>query len=284
MGHGELRWTETQPAAGGATTRSAGYGNAVDRPADVAIAREGGRSGAVRLRDPRVETRGDSRADVRVTDDERARFLDIVLGADETAPTRFVDALRDGGVEISTVYLELLGPTAVSLGDMWVEDTCDFFDVTVAVGRLQRVVRELGQAFVATSPGTAPAGRVLLSCLPGDQHTLGMYMVAEFLLRDGWGVRVGTPVTADELAAVLRDEWFDVVGFSAACDVRLLALRHEVAAVRRHSRNPDVRVLVGGRVFVEHPELAARVGADAFATSAEDAPDRARALLGSRAS
>lgn len=259
MGQGERYWTGTQgPAAQpvvsrGLNTRAATSAGTTERRA--------------------------TRHTERVRADDRARFLELVLGPDDAAPAALVDVLLRRGVEVGAIYLELLGPTAVALGDMWNEDTCDFFDVTVAVGRLQRTVRELGQEFVSANTAAEPAGRVLLSCLPGDQHTLGMYMVAEFLLRDGWGVRVGTPVTGGELAALLQDEWFDVVGFSAACDVRLLALRHEVAAVRRHSRNPNVRVLVGGRVFVEHPELAARVGADAFATSAADPPSRARALL-----
>ncbi|GJG86887.1 hypothetical protein tb265_20680 [Gemmatimonadetes bacterium T265] len=265
VGHGELRWTEPQAAPPPAAPRAPN-----PRPAAY-------------LGDADRRPDGHAR---RVRDGDRARFLELVLGPDDAASTAFVDVLLRRGVEVGAIYLDLLGPTAVTLGEMWVEDTCDFFDVTVAVGRLQRAVRELGQGFVMSGdpahPDAAGAGRVLLSCVPGDQHTLGMYMVAEFLLRDGWGVRVGTPATADELGALLRDEWFDVVGFSAACDARLLALRHEVAAVRRHSRNPHVRVLVGGRIFVEHPELAARVGADGFATSAADAAGRARALLGTR--
>lgn len=275
MGHGELRWMEA-PAAGLPSTASQA---AAPRGAGARAAYNAPYAGAPHTG---YERRADRHGE-RVRDGDRARFLDLVLGPDDAAPQALVRALLARGVEVGAIYLELLGPTAVALGEMWVEDTCDFFDVTVAVGRLQRAVRELGQGFVTSGAGVAggaePAGRVLLSCLPGDQHTLGMYMVAEFLLRDGWGVRVGTPATRDDLGALLRDEWFDVVGFSAACDARLLALRHEVAAVRRHSRNPHVRVLVGGRIFVEHPELAERVGADACAASAADAPSRARALL-----
>jgi methanogenic corrinoid protein MtbC1 len=210
---------------------------------------------------------------------DRERFLDLVLGADDAAPAAYIDALVRCGVTVGDVYMELLAPTAVELGRMWEDDACDFVDVTLAVGRMQRAVRELGHGFVGSAPVTQAAGRVLLSAMPAEQHTLGLFIVAEYLLRDGWHVRVLTPDTPAELAAVMRGEWFDVVGFSAACDSRLLALRHEVSAVRRHSRNRQVRVIVGGRIFVEHPDLVGRVGADGSAATAADAPVCARALV-----
>ena len=214
---------------------------------------------------------------------DREAFLEAALGVDDLAAAAFVDALVRRGVSVGTIYMELLAPTADALGRMWDEDSCDFVDVTLATGRLQRAVRELGHGFVGAAPAGQAAGRVLLSALPGEQHTLGLFMVAEFLLRDGWHVRVLTPDTPAELAAAVRDDRYDVVGFSAACDSRLLAMRREIAAVRRHSRNPHVGVVVGGRIFVEHPDLVGRVGADGSAATAADAPYCARSLLVARA-
>jgi methanogenic corrinoid protein MtbC1 len=225
-------------------------------------------------------------AEGSLTAAERDQYLDVVLYGDDAEAAGFVTRLCARGVDVGAVYLGLLAPTAVRLGEMWEDDQCDFFDVTVATGRLQRAVRELGQDFAASggrsSEADPGAGKMLLSAMPGDQHTLGLFMVAEYLLRDGWGVRVATPATSAELAGVVRDHPFDVVGFSAACDARLLALRHEIAAVRRHSRNANVAVLVGGRIFVDHPDLVGRVGADGFAATAADAPRCARALSGAR--
>ena len=218
--------------------------------------------------------------DVRaVSGEDLLEFLARVLGTDEDSATAHVRSLVARGVAIEAVYVDLLVPTANALGQMWCTDACDFLDVTVGLGRMQRVLRELSADFVANAPPKGDAGRVLLSCMPGEEHTLGLYMVAEFFIRDGWGVSLGAPVSEVDLVHLVRGEWFDVVGFSAACETRLTRLRREIASVRRHSMNRDVRVLVGGRLFVEHPHLVDRIGADACILDAREAPTSARRLV-----
>lgn len=104
-------------------------------------------------------------------------------------------------------------------------------------------------------------------------------MVAEFLIRDGWGVSVGPPILEADLLQLLRDEWFDVVGFSVTCESRLSHLQREIRRVRASSRNAQIGVIVGGRVFNERPELVARVGADGSAADASGVPEQARRLV-----
>ena len=127
-------------------------------------------------------------------------------------------------------------------------------------------------------------GNVLLTCVPGEQHTLGAIIVAEFMLRDGWRVLVGAPWTEADLLAMVSSEWFDVIGFSVGCENRLSTLKREICRLRSSSRNPNVRVMVGGKVFVDDHEMVSRVGADAYAVDAREAPVIARALLAAIAS
>ena len=214
-----------------------------------------------------------------ISEDDLFEFVARVLGVDEDGATDHVRTLVTRGVTIEAVYVDLLAPTANALGQMWSADTCDFMEVAIGLGRMQRVLRELSKDFVGSAPTSSDGGRVLLSCIPGEQHTLGLYMVAEFFIRDGWGVSLGAPVSDADLVHLVSSEWFDVVGFSAACDTRLIRLRREIASVRRHSMNRNVRVLVGGRLFVEHPHLVDRIGADACVTDAREGPTCARGLV-----
>jgi methanogenic corrinoid protein MtbC1 len=210
-------------------------------------------------------------------------FVRVSLEPDENLARSFVDSLLGRGVSVQSIYLDLLAPAARVLGDMWDEDTCDFVEVTTAVGRLQLVLRDLSQMFVRDRPEEELAGRVLLACLPGEQHSLGLFMVAEFFVRDGWEVHVGPPLSGEALLADVRSTWYDIVGFSASCDSRLDNLKREIRRVRQASQNQEVLIFAGGRAFNDNPDLLARLGADGSAPNAELAPERARQLLSCRA-
>lgn len=214
-----------------------------------------------------------------VTADEVLRFVDLVRHRDDAHAPQFVRAMLATGVPVEAVYLDLLAPAARALGDMWTNDECDFVEVTVALGRMQRLLRDLSQLFLSEGGQTEAVGSVLLTCLPGEQHTLGIIMVGEFLLRDGWRVLVGAPWTEGDLLTMVGTEWYDVIGFSVGGANRLSTLRRDIRRLRAASRNPHIQIMVGGQVFADAPDLASSVGADANADSARDVPTVARALL-----
>lgn len=214
-----------------------------------------------------------------LSDEDVQSFVRAVRGADDQGAVQFVRRVIADGASIEAVYLDLLAPSARRLGEMWDEDECDFVEVTVALGRMQRLLRDLSQVFLADAGQAEPVGSVLLTCVPGEQHTLGIIMVGEFLLRDGWRVLVGAPWTDGDLLAMVGTEWYDVIGFSVGCEARLTSLRRDIRRLRSASRNPNVQIMVGGPVFANDPTLADQVGAHAIAATAREAPRVARALL-----
>ncbi len=214
-----------------------------------------------------------------LSDADVTTFVAAIRGVDDALAVQYVRGLMAAGTSIESVYIDLLAPTARRLGSLWEADECDFVEVTVAMGRIQRLLRDLSQHFLADAARTETVGNALLTCVPGEQHTLGVIIVAEFLLRDGWRVLVGAPWTEGDLLAMVANESFDVIGFSVGCENRLSALKREIHRLRAASRNPNVRVMVGGKVFIDEPDMVTRVGADAYAVDARDAPKTARALL-----
>ena len=206
-------------------------------------------------------------------------FVDVVLRNDEAPLNASVRDYLDRGMSIESVYLDLLAPAARHLGFLWDEDLCDFSCVTLATGRLQQLLQELSPAFGSVVGFPTNGRRVLLVPAPGEQHTFGLSMVAEFFVRAGWEVVGGQGSHHTEAVELVQDGWFDVVGFSVGSEARLDWLKSCIAAVRDRSRNPSIGVLVGGPIFTLEPEQASRVGADGTATDGQQAPLVAERLV-----
>jgi methanogenic corrinoid protein MtbC1 len=211
-------------------------------------------------------------------------FVARVTTGSERGASDAVDAWRQRGLTVERIFLELFTPTARRLGAMWEDDVADFATVTVGLGRLQRLLRELSQAFGSEVEHPQNGRRVLL-CQPDDeQHSFGLAMVAEFFRRDGWEVRGGPAGSGIDPVAMVRREWYDAIGISVGSERRLDWVASRIAAVRRASRHSSIVVIVGGPIFTLHPEWVARIGADAAPADGAVAPSIAETILSRRAS
>jgi len=217
-------------------------------------------------------------------------FTELLLGDDTTEAARYLSALRRDGASLEDIYLNLFGPAACYLGHLWEQDIRDFVDVTLGTGRLQQFVWDFGAEF-QDFPSPEDAGdageqwtrdkrrRALLLPIPGEQHTFGLTLMAEFFRRAEWEVRGWPLLEESELINLVRNEWFALVGISVGGEVSLAGLGSLIRDVRRHSNNRSVGVMVGGPIFVRQPGLAKQVGADATAVDARQAVDQAESLL-----
>jgi methanogenic corrinoid protein MtbC1 len=206
----------------------------------------------------------------------------LTYANDELVLRRLLHDLRAGGCAIERLYVELLAPAARELGLMWEDDLCDFTDVTVGVGRLQQLLRELSPAFGAEIEHPQDGRRILLLPAPGEQHTLGASMAAEFFRRAGWDVSGGVSGTGLDPVQAVQSEWFDILGLSAGQETRVDWLRDCITTVRQVSRNRAIGILVGGPLFIVAPEYGAAVGADTTVTDGQAGPGLAESLLASR--
>lgn len=193
-----------------------------------------------------------------------------------------VEALMAGGVTVETIYLHLLAPAARRLGAWWDEDACDFVDVTMGLWRCQEIVHALSALIPGAAPVVGAERRALFAPAPGEQHGFGALMVEEFFRRAGWQTWSVPALDADELVALVSGRAFDIVGLTVSVERHVAALQHSITAVRLASRNPNIIVLVGGRVFTETPALAAEIGADGTAADGALAVALADRLLNQR--
>lgn len=217
--------------------------------------------------------------EVAPTDAEVRAFAQLVLARDDRPATELIDGLRARGASVEGLFLHLLAPAARHLGALWEQDLCDFTEVTIGVGRMQQIMRELSPVFGIEVEHPPHGLRILLAPAPGEQHTFGLSMVAEFFRRAGWEVVGGTSAADSDPVDMVESVWFDVIGISVGNETRLDWLTNGISSVRRASLNQSIGVMVGGPIFREHPEYVALVGADATAVDGRHAPALAESLL-----
>jgi methanogenic corrinoid protein MtbC1 len=231
-----------------------------------------------RLKDALDSVSGGGSPTLLPTIEQVTELARLAIARDEAACQVYVDGLLEQGMTLETVYKNLLVPAARRLGEFWLEDYCDFSDVTVGVIRLQRIQRSLSSEFrrvgssrAATAVSKLAGRRALIVPMPCEHHTFGATLIQDFFARAGWDVS-GWPMASDtELVNTVRHETFDMVGITVSCDNRLQDLSALITLVRRASRNKSMVVAVGGPPFLADPVRAAAVGADATGSTGPEA-------------
>ncbi len=209
--------------------------------------------------------------DERLGPETTESFARMVLSDDSESLIVFVGGLLQSGVPMETIFVDLMIPAAQLLGDYWDDDNISFADVTIGLGRLQQVVRTLRWKPQEAEGPDHSAPSAIFAPVSSEQHTFGLFIVEESFRRAGWRTWIETSGLQDDAVEMVRHHWFDLIGLSAHSDCQTDELASTIAAIRKASRNRGLFVLVGGRLFIESPELVSVVGADATAPSGGEA-------------
>lgn len=203
-----------------------------------------------------------------ITTTDVMAFAPLAFEVEADELLAFVEQVRLRGHSVEDLCCDLLAPAARVIGEWWVDDRASFFDVTMALWRLQEVVHELSARVPPPLVGGAPRRRALFAPMPGDQHGFGTLLLEEVFVRAGWITdRLSDPRALD-LADRVAADWFDLAGLTVSCDSHIGALPAVIATIRAASRNPRLRVMVGGPALLRDPSIATRVGADGTARDA----------------
>lgn len=202
---------------------------------------------------PCIDTRGPP------TDGEVAELAQVACRQDLPGALAFVETIVRQGVSLEVALLHLVAPAARLLGEEWEADETSWGEVTIGLGTLQQVVHIFGPRF---SPEAPDRGLVVLVTVSHEQHTLGLYMLAEFLRRASWEVQVDPNIAEAELIELVEFTHVEMVGISLSNTDVVPSLGKLVAAIKRASRNPHIAVALGGSLDLSAE--AKQIGALSF--------------------
>jgi excisionase family DNA binding protein len=203
------------------------------------------------------------------------RLESRLVAGDAPGAWSVVEAAMAAGAELDEIYLEVLTPAMVSIGERWAAGELDISIEHRATGIAMRIVGRIGPRF--NRRGRA-RGVVALGAPAGAFHALPIAMLGDMLRLRGWEVSdFGVDVPSASIAHVVR-ETSDLlaVGLSAMSSDNLGSLADACAAAR--AVDPEVLLIVGGHA-VHGDDHARELGADAYAAGG----DEMHTLLAARA-
>ncbi len=198
-------------------------------------------------------------------------FTDACRLGDSLRVNRIVDSLIAQGFSQERIFLDLITPAARHLGALWDSDLCSFTDVTCGLANMHHVIYRLGYEFRDGPHVKGEKSNVMMCCAPGSMHLLGVSIVGDLFRREGASVVIEVSSTKEELVRAVSNEWFDVIGISVATESQLLNLKSLVQDLRKSSGNPNVKVLLGGPIFMLMDATADMFGADIVSNNAHEA-------------
>ncbi len=229
---------------------------------------------------PDVDSR---KTGVPISSDEVKHFAELLIHSSNDICLGYIQALRLEGRDLNEIYLDLIAPAARRLGCYWELDEQSFTTVTLALGRVQRIMQELSPDFRNNeSEYKTLSGKALLFAMPHSQHTMGVLMLSEFFIQAGWDVMTVSNPSSEEILSLCRDQAFDIVGISISYELQWDAMQELVQAIRQCSANSQVGIMAGGALFNAKPELMNQCSADICTLSAPDAIIAAENILKSR--
>jgi methanogenic corrinoid protein MtbC1 len=189
-------------------------------------------------------------------------LLSILEGDRRRACESLADAVRRGEISVPEVYEHVLAPAMREMGRMWHLGEVNIAEEHFATSTCLTAMSQL-LPFWPRKPANGKT--VLAAAVAGNNHEIGVRMVADTFEATGWRtIYLGSNVPAEDMALAAVDYGASVVCLGITLTAHLQALRDSVRALRGAAR---VRIIAGGPGLHNIPALAFENGADAFAAT-----------------
>ena len=208
-----------------------------------------------------------------------ATFRAALLAGDQREALAVVNGCLDRGDNLIDVELNVIQAAMYQIGEKWQANQVTVAQEHIATAIVQSVMT------VALLRSTLPASvskGVLLACVAGNHHTIGLRMVADSFQLAGWEVQyLGADVPTPSLIQQIGEWSPDLVGLSVSFAQQLPVVKDVVARLRARFGGARPPVMIGGLAINRFNRLADMVGADACGFDSRVAIGAAEKLVSS---
>jgi methylmalonyl-CoA mutase cobalamin-binding domain/chain len=209
---------------------------------------------------------------------EATPFEVALLAGRQQEALSVVNDCIDAGRNFVDVELHVVQPSLYHIGEEWQANRVSVAREHMATAIAMSIMT---MGLLRSQPPAMVGKRILLACVAGNCHTVGLRMVADAFQLAGWDVQyLGADVPT---AAIIQQvaEWkAHLVGLSVAFAQQLATAKSVITTLAEHFGGSRPSVMVGGLAINRFSRLADMVGADAFGADASAAVATASRIVG----
>jgi MerR family transcriptional regulator, light-induced transcriptional regulator len=212
-------------------------------------------------------------------EDRADDFVALITRDGPQKTEQYIAELLNLGMGVDSIVLELIPRIARKLGDQWVSDSLSFTEVTIATGRLQKLIYSLDHLFQETRIHAPTAHSIFVSASPGSHHTLGPLILSNYFTWAGWNVHNESTPTQEGIQAHVANQKLTAIAISVADYDQLDQLPKLIQSIRNKSLNPAIIVLTGGSLYNSDAMSFGHIKADIKSNTPEEALHQLNRIL-----
>ena len=208
---------------------------------------------------------------------EAENYLSYLINMEKDKAVKYILNLVDNGTAVEDIYLKIFQPVQYEIGRLW-----QLNQISIAQEHYGTSVTQLAMSQLYPNIFTSfqKGKKALTTCIGDELHELGIRMVADLLELNGWDtIHLGSNTPAPEILEIIEEKNIDVLAISATLPNQLEESKGLISAVREKDKLSQVKIMVGGRLFMQNNNLWQKIGADGFAIDAKEAVKVADSIL-----
>ena len=212
-----------------------------------------------------------------LTDALVGEYRNALVAGDQALAESIIDQAISGGVQGSVIHARIIAVAMIQIGDLWEENKITVGDEHLATAISHQMLAGIYPRLQVATPRSKE--RILLAAVAGQQHVLGLRMVADVLEGAGYDVKyLGADVPLDSLVSAVVTHEPRIIGLSASMTLGQKSLIDAIAALREVA--PSTPILLGGQAI----PLQLRASGIPYAGTSEEALNVVEAILAGRVS
>ena len=220
-----------------------------------------------------------SRLTWQIIEDHADGFVALITRDGPQKTEQYITELLNLGMGIDLIVLELIPRIARKLGNQWASDSLSFAEVTIATGRLQKLIYSLDHLYQETRTSPTTTHSILVTAAPGSHHTLGPLILSNYFTWAGWSVLSETVPSERFIETTVTSKSLTAIAVSIADYDQLDRLPKLIQTIRSKSLNPAIIVLTGGSLYNADAMSFGHIKADIKSSTPEEALHQLNRIL-----